>query len=128
MGSPTKTWAAVTVTCLAIAAAFLVTAGCMKQGNDTAVIPETIAPATSDSPGSVPPAATVPPAGQNLNMTIHSAQKFRMSEGNAPPNNGVWVVVDLSIENRGFPGVFLLNRDAIVLMDPQTGRGYSPES
>ena len=127
MGLSLKTGAFLTVTCLTIAVAFLVLAGCVTQGGDTPVIPGAADTITATPPGSVSPAEPVPPAGQALNLTIHSAQKFRMNQGTAPANNGVWVVVDLSIENRGFPGEYLLIRDAITLTDPQTGQRYLPE-
>jgi hypothetical protein len=127
MGLSIKTGTFLTVTCLTIAVAFLVLAGCVTQGGDAPVIPGAAETITATPPGSVTPAEPVAIAGETLNMTIHSAQKFRMSEGNAPANNMVWVVVDISIENRGIPGGFLLNRDAITLVDQDSGQRYSPK-
>jgi hypothetical protein len=112
------------ITCLAILAAFLVLAGCVTQGNESSVIPGGAGNTPSVSPGPVSPA--VPPPGEPVNLTVHSAQKFRMSEGTAPANNLVWVVVDLSMENRGFPGSFLVNGDTITLADQDSGQRYSP--
>jgi hypothetical protein len=127
MGFSIKTGTLATVTALTIAVAFLLLAGCVTQGNDNAVIPGTASTPTI-TPGSVTPAEPVLSAGQELNLTIYSAQKFRMSEGTAPANKKVWVVIDLSIENRGFPGAFLFTRDAVTLVDQESGQRYSPES
>jgi hypothetical protein len=127
MGFSIKKGTLATVTALTIAVAFLVLAGCVTQGNDNAVIPGANSTPTTNPSGLVTPAEPVPPAGQELNLSIHSAQKFRMSEGTAPANNKVWVVIDLSIENRGFPGAFLFTRDAVTLVDQESGQRYLPE-
>lgn len=111
--------------CLTVAAMMLILSGCVAHGGETAVLPVLPANTTLILPGTTSPAITAGPAGPDVSLTIHSARKAAQVAGRAP-DNGVWVIVDLSMENRGFYGGVHLNQNSMVLTDPATGRQYPP--
>jgi len=82
------------VSCLAIAAAMLALAGCAANSGEKPGLPDPTDTTILIPHGTVSPTKTVGLTGQNLNLTIHSAQKVTRLQGRSP-ENGVWVVVDL---------------------------------
>jgi hypothetical protein len=113
--------------CLVLVAAFFVLAGCVADDGGNPTFPIDTNNTTVITPGSVFSEENIHAVEQKLNVTIHSAQKVRMIQGISPDNTRAWVIVDLSIENRGFPGGLALERNAIVLVNPATGQMYFPE-
>jgi hypothetical protein len=111
--------------CLAVAAAMFILAGCGVHSGENPAPPALTDKTTLIPPGTISPAITAGPAEPKVNLTIHSAQKVPLIHGTTP-NNGVWVIVDLSIENRDFPGGVPLKQNAMLLTDPETGQRYPP--
>jgi hypothetical protein len=112
-------------TCLSMVAVFLVLGGCLQEPG-TPYRPVVAGKGTIPETGTPSSRHTARDTGERINLTIHSAQKLRMVSGVAP-ENGVWVIVDLSLENRGFPGAFPADRQAFTLIEPVTGTIYGPE-
>lgn len=109
--------------CLTVAAMMLILSGCVAHGIETPALPLLSEDTALILHGTASPAITAGPGEPKVSLTIHSARKEALVGGRAP-KNGVWVIVDLSIENRGFSGGVFLNQHAMVLTDPETGQIY----
>lgn len=64
---------------------------------------------------------------QKINITINRAQKISMIRGIAPVN-GVWLVLDLSINNSGFSDGIRIKKDNFILTDQNDQRNFTPSS
>ena len=62
---------------------------------------------------------------QKINLTINRAQKIPMIQGTGP-DNGVWLVIDLSINNTGFSDGIRIKKGNFILIDPIDQRNFTP--